>query len=92
VAHEFGTPVETYPRLAEDLMAVKRREGEAVFCHRLAEEVDKLAPHVDAVLLTQFSMASALSHLRTSASVPVLSAPHSSARLLKELLLPSWRQ
>jgi Asp/Glu/hydantoin racemase len=89
VAHEFGMPVETYPRLADDLMAVKRREGEAMFCHRLAEEVDKLAPHVDAVLLTQFSMASALAQLRSTAAVPVLSAPHSSARRLKALLAAS---
>ena len=84
-AREYGVQVEAYPRLAEDLMVVKRQEGEAAFCSRLAEEVDKLAPHVDAVLLTQFSMASALSQLRTSASVPVLSAPHSSARRLKGL-------
>jgi hypothetical protein len=41
-AREQGMRVETYPRLAEDLMAVKRHEGEAAFCHRLAEEVDKL--------------------------------------------------
>jgi hypothetical protein len=66
-------------------MAVKRRDGEAAFCRRMAEEVEKVAPHVDAVLLTQFSMASALSHLRTSTSVPVLSAPHSSALCLKGL-------
>ena len=77
---------EVYPRLAEDLMLLKRHEGETVFCRRLAEEVDKLAPHVDAVLLTQFSMASALAYLRSTASVPVLSAPHSSALRLKELL------
>jgi Asp/Glu/hydantoin racemase len=83
-ARELGVQVAGYPRFAEDLMAVKRRDGEAAFCGRLAEEVDKLAPHVDAVLLTQFSMATALPHLRTSASVPVLSAPHSSARRLKE--------
>lgn len=88
-ARERGVPVEAYPRLAEDLMTVKRRDGEAAFGRRLAEEVDKLTPHVDAVLLTQFSMASALSHLRTVASVPVLSAPHSSARGLRELLLAS---
>jgi len=68
---------------------VMRREGEATFRCRLAEEVDKLTPHVDAVLLTQFSMASALSHLRTMTSVPVLSAPHSSARRLKEVLSAS---
>jgi Asp/Glu/hydantoin racemase len=85
-AREFSMSVEAYPRLAEDLMAVKRHEGEVVFCRRLAEEVEKLAPHVDAVLLTQFSMASALAHLRSTTSVPVLSAPHSSARHLKELL------
>jgi phosphoglycerate dehydrogenase-like enzyme len=86
-AQELGVQVEGYPRLADDLMSVKRRDGEAAFRRRLAEEVDKLAPHVDAVLLTQFSMATALSPLRTSASVPVFSAPHSSARRLKELLL-----
>jgi Asp/Glu/hydantoin racemase len=88
-AQEFGASTEVYPRLAEDLMEVKRHEGEAAFCRRLAEEVDKLAPHVDAVLLAQFSMASALTHLRSSATVPVLSAPHSSARRLKELLAAS---
>jgi Asp/Glu/hydantoin racemase len=85
-AQEAGRLVDTYPRLAEDLMVLKRREGEAAYCRRLAEEVDKLAPHVDAVLLTQFSMASALSHLQDIASVPVLSAPHSSAHRLKALL------
>jgi Asp/Glu/hydantoin racemase len=88
-ARASGAHVEAFPRLAEDLMAVKRREGEDAFCRRLAEEVDQLAPRVDAVLLTQFSMASALSHLQTVTPVPVLSAPHSSARCLKELCLVS---
>jgi len=85
-AREHGTQVEAYPRLAEDLMIMMRREGETAFSCRLAEEVDKLTPHVDAVLLTQFSMASALSYLRSIVTVPVLSAPHSSARRLKEVL------
>jgi Asp/Glu/hydantoin racemase len=85
-ARQHGVSVDAYPRLAEDLMAVKRQAGEAAFACRLAEEVSKLEPHVDAVLLTQFSMASALSHLQTFASVPVLSAPHSSARCLKGFL------
>jgi Asp/Glu/hydantoin racemase len=85
-ARESGKLVETYPRLAEDLMLVKRREGETAYCHLLAEEVEKLAPHVDAVLLTQFSMASALAHLQGVAAVPVLSAPHSSAHCLKTLV------
>src|SRR5919106_288012 len=49
-AREQGASVDTYPRLAEDLMAVKRQAGEAAFACRLAEEVSKLEPHVDAVL------------------------------------------
>jgi Asp/Glu/hydantoin racemase len=88
-AREHRVQVEACPRLAEDLMAVKRRDGEAAFCARLTEEVEKLAPHVDAVLLTQFSMASALAHLQNSAAVPVLSAPHCSARRLKEVVVGS---
>jgi Asp/Glu/hydantoin racemase len=84
-AQEAGRPVDSYPQLADDLMLVQRREGETAYCRRLAEEVDKLAPHVDAVLLTQFSMASALAHLQSVAAVPVLSAPHSSAQSLKVL-------
>jgi hypothetical protein len=66
-------------------MLVRRQAGESAYCHRLAEEVEKLAPHVDAVLLTQFSMAAALAHLQGVASVPVLSAPHSSAQSFKIL-------
>jgi hypothetical protein len=84
-ARQHGVQVEPCPRLAEDLMVVKRRDGETAYCRRLAEEVDKLAPHVDAVLLTQFSMAAALSYLQGVAAVPVLSAPHSSAQCLKAL-------
>jgi hypothetical protein len=53
----------------------------------LAEEVNRMSSDVDAVLLSQFSMASALSYLRENTNIPVLSAPHSSARRLKELLL-----
>jgi Asp/Glu/hydantoin racemase len=73
--------------LAEDLIPVLRMEGESAFHRRLAEEVNQMAPNVDVVLLSQFSMASALSYLRRNTDVPVLSAPHSSARRLKELLL-----
>ena len=61
----------------------------AAFQRRLGEEVSKLAPEVDVVLLGQFSMASALEYLRGVSPVPVLSAPHSSARRLKELLAPA---
>jgi Asp/Glu/hydantoin racemase len=85
-AQAHGRQVKAYPRLAEDLMLVRRHAGEEAFGQRLAEEVEKLAPHVDAVLLTQFSMASVLAQLQTRSSVPVLSAPHSSARRLRTLL------
>ena len=72
--------------LAEDLLPVLRSKGEEAFHKRLAEEVQQLAPQVDAILLSQFSMASALEHLRTVTPVPVLSAPHSSAVSLKRLV------
>lgn len=81
-----GISLELQLCLAEDLIPVMRMEGPTAFQRRLAEEVERLSPNVDAVLLSQFSMASALSHLKQIARVPVLSAPHSSARRLKELL------
>jgi Asp/Glu/hydantoin racemase len=86
-AAEHGVAVETQLCLAEDLIPVLRMEGDSAFHRRLAEEVNRMAlSSVDVVLLSQFSMASALTYLRASADVPVLSAPHSSARRLKELL------
>ncbi len=85
-AEENGVTVEPKSVLAEDLIPVLRAQGELAFHRRLAEEVSRLAPEVDAVLLAQFSFATALSHLRATTQVPVLSGPHCSARRLKELL------
>jgi Asp/Glu/hydantoin racemase len=85
-AAEHGVAVAPELCLAEDLIPVLRMEGESAFHSRLAEEVNRIASKVDVVLLSQFSMASALAFLRERANVPVLSAPHSSARRLKELL------
>jgi Asp/Glu/hydantoin racemase len=85
-AKEAGVPVEPKLCLAEDLVAVMRAEGQAGLERRLEEEVLKLAPEVDVVLLGQFSFAAALTHLEKVSPVPVLSAPHSSARALKALL------
>ena len=76
----------TVPCLAEDLIDVMRAEGQTGLERRLEEEVMKLVPDVDVVLLTQFSFAAALAHLEKVSPVPVLSAPHSSARTLKRLL------
>jgi Asp/Glu/hydantoin racemase len=85
-AQQRGMGLQPQLCLAEDLIPVLRKHGEEAFQRRLAQEVNRLAPEVDAVLLSQFSMASALGYLRQVADVPVLSAPHSSARRLKELL------
>ena len=85
-AGEQGVPVEVVPCLADDLIQVLRQEGHPGFERRLEEEVTKLAPKVDVVLLGQFSMASALEHLQNISPVPVLSAPHSSARSIISLL------
>jgi len=85
-AEEAGVPVEPVLCLAEDLIAVMRAEGQPGLERRLEQEVMKLAPDVDVVLLTQFSFAAALEHLKKVSPVPVLSAPHSSARTLKWLL------
>lgn len=85
-AQELGKEVEPVHCLAEDLISVLRAEGQEGFQRRLEEEVMKLAPQVDVVLLSQFSFASALEHLQNVSPVPVLSAPHSSARTLKQML------
>jgi len=85
-AKEAGVPVEPKLCLADDLVTVMRAEGQAGLERRLEEEVLKLAPEVDVVLLGQFSFAAALAHLQKVSPVPVLSAPHSSARALKALL------
>ena len=79
-AREAGKEVTFVPRLAEDLLTVLRVEGQQAFERRLGEEVTALDPEVDVVLLSQFSFASALDHLRGVSTTPVLSAPHSSAR------------
>ena len=85
-AREAGKEVTFVPRLAEDLLTVLRVEGQQAFERRLGEEVMALEPEVDVVLLSQFSFASALDHLRGVSTTPVLSAPHSSARTLKRML------
>ena len=85
-AKEVGKEVEPHQRLAEDLIDVMRAEGQSGLERRLEEEVLALASDVDVVLLGQFSFAAALAHLQKISPVPVLSAPHSSARALKLLL------
>ncbi len=85
-AQEIGTEVEPKARVADDLITVLRTQGGPAFERRLEEEVMGLAPEVDVILLSQFSFASALNHLKQVSPVSVLSAPHSSARTLKRLL------
>ena len=85
-AIEQGVDLDPHMGLAEDLIPVLRKEGVEGLRRRLMEEVEALAPHVDVVMLGQFSFAVAYSEVAKQASVPVLSAPHSSARQLKQLL------
>ena len=85
-ADEAGVEIEPQLCLAEDLITVMRAEGQSGLERRLEEEVLKIASKVDVVLLTQFSFAAALAHLEKVSPIPVLSAPHSSARMLKKLL------
>ena len=86
-ASERGIELEPRLALAGDLIPVLRNEGVFGLERRLLEEVEALAPHVDLVVLGQFSFATAYLQVAAKASVPVLSAPHSSARLLKTLLV-----
>jgi Asp/Glu/hydantoin racemase len=85
-AEEAGKTIEPHLCLADDLIQILRAEGQPGLERRLEEEVLKLAPDVDVVILSQFSFAAALAHLENVSPVPVLSAPHSSARTLKRLL------
>ncbi|MDA0733850.1 MAG: aspartate/glutamate racemase family protein [Chloroflexi bacterium] len=85
-AEQRGTTVEPQPLLDENLMRLMSIDGQEEFRQSLAEAVQRMAPGVDAILLSQFSMATALPHLREITNVPLLSAPHSSARRFKELL------
>ena len=88
-AKEKGVSIQSKLCLAEDLVHVLRTDGEAGFSRRIAEKVAKLEPKVDSVLLSQFSMAAALSHVSSVANVPILSAPHCSALAFKKLLSSS---
>ena len=81
-----GREIKVVKRLASDLIQVLRENGQSAFEKRLEEETLALAPDVDVVLLSQFSFATALDHLRRVSPIPVLSAPHCSARALKKML------
>jgi len=88
-AKEKGVSIQSKLCLADDLIHVLRTDGEAGFSRRIAEEVAKLKPEVDSVLLSQLSMAAALSHVSSVANVPVLSVSHCSAFAFKKLLSSS---
>ena len=90
-AEDQGRTIETELCFAEELIPLIRTQGEDAFNRRLEELVTDLAETVDAVLLGQFSMATALNRLQATCPVPVLSGPHSSANKLKDLLsVPVW--
>ena len=85
-AEKQGTAVDLQLVLDEHLMQLMNIAGQEEFRQSLSETVQRMASSVDAILLSQFSMATALSHLREITDVPLLSAPHSSAHRFKQLL------
>lgn len=85
-AKSAGKEIKVRKRLATDLIQVLREKGHQAFEERLEQETLALSTEADVVLLSQFSFATALEHLRRVSPVPVLSAPHSSARTLKKML------
>ena len=85
-AQEAGVEIHVTQRLATDLIQVLREGGQSAFENRLEDETLSLEKEVDVVLLSQFSFATALERLQKVSPVPVLSAPHSSARTLKKML------
>jgi len=85
-AEKQGTAVDLQLVLDEHLMQLMNIDGQEEFRQSLSETVQRMATSVDAILLSQFSMATALSHLREITDVPLLSAPHSSVRRFKQLL------
>lgn len=84
---ERGQKVEVRERVCEELFKVMRSEGPEAYRRLLAQEIVALAPQVDAIVLAQFSMASALSYVAERSAVPVLSAPHASVGKIRRLLL-----
>ena len=88
-AKEKGVSIQPKLCLADDLIDGLRIDGQTGFSRRIAEEVAKLEPEVDSVLLSQFSMAAALSHVSSVANVPILSALHCNALAFKKLLSSS---
>ena len=85
-AEKRGTAVDLQLVLDEHLMQLMNIDGQEEFRQSLSETVQRMASGVDAILPCQFSMATALSNLREITDVPLLSAPHSSARRFKQLL------
>ena len=85
-AEKAGKEIKVVRRLATDLIQVLRTDGHEAFEKCLEQETLTLSTEADVVLLSQFSFATALDHLRKVSPVPVLSAPHSSARTLKKML------
>ena len=83
---ERGDQIDVHECVSEELFSVMRSEGADAYQRLLLREVEALAPNVEAVVLAQFSMASALPYLTEWASVPVFSAPHASARKIRHLL------
>lgn len=85
-AAEAGKEVEVVPVLREDAFAALNAGDAETHDRILLEELERLAPRVDVVLLAQASMAGLLQKVPPSTPVPVLASPPLAVRKVKELL------
>ena len=86
VAAEAGKQVEVLPVLRVDAFAALNAGDAATHDRILLEELARLAPRVDVVLLAQASMAHLAEKIPPTTPVPVLSSPQLAVRGVKEML------
>ena len=81
-----GVEVELTKVLRADAFAALNAGDEATHDRILLEELAKLAPLVDVVVLAQASMAGLIDKLPADTPVPVLSSPQLAVAKVKEML------
>ena len=81
---EFPRDVEVVPMLALGALEALNRGDVASHDRLVADAAERVAPSVDAIALSQFSLARAAPHCRERVRVPVLTTPDSAVRALRK--------
>ena len=81
---EFPRDVEVVPMLAPGALEALNRGDVELHDRLVAEAAERVAPSVDAIALSQFSLARAAPLVRERVRVPVLTTPDSAVRALKK--------